>query len=436
MEKEHKSKNKIHKVKKEIPVEKPPVDQVQTKPEAAKTPDIEVIHTESVIEEKSSTVPISPTEIKTETLSVKKETSTVKHKDNIVLGTFPKKPVPVKEKKVTKTEYVIPFYIFVIILFGIAFAIGGVSARIIPNNAFDFLKNLNKHQSAKVEVVQESTVSATPAAVEPKDVPIVLKTKPPIISAKAFGIYTFKNGEYKKLTDKNPDAMLPMASVTKVMTALVALENYDLDKPVVIPAHCVGINASSVGFRPNDVFSLQDVLYGMLVKSGADAACAIASIDNEADFIAKMNAKAVELGMTNTKFTNPIGLDNSDAHVSDINDLKILVTAALKYGSFRKIVGTEEISLTSKSGARYNVHNTNDLLFSIPGTVGIKTGFTDSAGECLAYLYQNKDQEILIIVLGSVDRFGDTSKLLDWAKTETAEVPADVLSEEDTRGIQ
>ncbi len=423
MEKEHKSKHKVHKVKKENQFSEASTEQPHEKPVPEVTPQIQEVHTERIIKEKSSTVPISATETKTETLSVKEETSTVHHSPNTSeLGQFPKKS---KDKIKKKDQFVIPFYIFVLVLFTLSFAIGGLAAKFIPNNAFDALKSLNKiyKNEPVAEVVEEATVSSIPVEpineIEP---PRILQTQPPEISAKAYGIYTFEKGEYKKMTDKNPDVMLPMASVTKVMTALVALENYDLDKPVVIPANCVGINASSVGFRPNDVLSLQDVLYGLLVKSGADAACAIANIDNEADFITKMNQKAAELGMTNTKFTNAIGLDNSDAHVSDINDLKILVTAALKYGSFRKIVGTEDITITSKStGARYNVRNTNDLLFSIPGTVGIKTGFTDSAGECLAYLYQNKDQEILIIVLGSADRFGDTSKLLNWAKAELSE---------------
>lgn len=381
MEKEHKSKHKTHKVR-----VRPPVEETQT----------EKVLVKKTIE----------TQVPSETLIVKKDIKS----DN--LGKFP------KEKKV-KTNVKLPINIFIVLLFCLSFAIGGIFAKVIPS----VRDSLNRSRTETTdESVAEATPSQTPNENSLQDTPRVLKTQPPQISARAYGIYELENGEYKEVTSKNPQTILPMASVTKVMTAIIALEEYDLDKPVAIPAKCVGINGSSVGFRANDVFTLQDLLYGLLVKSGADAACAIANIDNEADFIAKMNNHAIEMGMTQTKFTNAIGFDNSDAHVSDINDLKILVTQALKYSTFRKIVGTGEYTLISKSrGAPYRIRNTNELLFSIPGTVGIKTGYTDSAGECLTYLYQNKNQEILIVILGSADRFGDTSKLLEWAKTELSE---------------
>lgn len=387
MEKEHKSKHKTHKVK--------------------VRPHVQETHTEKVIVKKPAVIPAP-----SETLSVKKEIRPPKVPDN-TLGKFP------KEKKV-KTNVKLPINIFIVGLFCLSFAIGGIFAKIVPSVIESFNKN---REQASNEVVPEATPSQTPNENIPEETARVLKTQPPVISARAYGIYELKDGDYREVTSKNPQTILPMASVTKVMTAIIALEEYDLDKPVAIPAKCVGLNGSSVGFRANDVFTLQDLLYGLLVKSGADAACAIANIDNEADFIVKMNEHAQAMGMEQTKFTNAIGFDNSDAHVSDINDLKILVTHALKYSTFRKIVGTGEYTLVSKSsGAPYRIRNTNELLFSIPGTVGIKTGYTDSAGECLTYLYQNKDQEILIVILGSADRFGDTSKLLEWAKTELKEM--------------
>ncbi|PIR42614.1 hypothetical protein CO058_03050 [candidate division WWE3 bacterium CG_4_9_14_0_2_um_filter_35_11] len=242
------------------------------------------------------------------------------------------------------------------------------------------------------------------------------KIEPPEVSAKAYGIFDMKNDS--TIYTKNPDLPLPPASVTKVMTAMVAMDEYDLEKPVYIPAKCTNINASKVGFVARDVLSLEDVLYGLLVRSGADAACALANLYNETDFIDKMNQKANEIGMEKTIFENPIGLDSDKIQLSTVNDLEKLTKYSLKYGVFRKIVGTKEVKLVSLTNTNrtYKIKNTNDLLFTIPGTVGVKTGFTTGARECLIYLYEDKSSQYLIIVLGSEDRFGDTTKLINWTK--------------------
>lgn len=240
--------------------------------------------------------------------------------------------------------------------------------------------------------------------------------EPPEVSAKAYGIFDMKNDT--TIYTKNPNLLLPPASVTKVMTAMIAMDEYDLEKPVYIPANCTNINASKVGFVAGDTLTLEDVLYGLLVRSGADAACALANLYNEVDFIDKMNQKAKEIGMERTSFENPIGLDSDKFQFSTVNDLEKLTKYSLKYGVFRKIVGTKEITLTSLTNTNrtYKVKNTNELLFTIPGTVGVKTGFTTGARECLIYLYEDQDKQYLIIVLGSEDRFGDTTKLLNWTK--------------------
>ena len=232
----------------------------------------------------------------------------------------------------------------------------------------------------------------------------------------AYGIFDVKKNE--SIYTKNPDLSLPPASVTKVMTAIVAMAENDLEKPVQIPENCTKINASKVGFVANEILTLEDVLYGLLVRSGADAACALANLYNETDFVDKMNQKANEIGMDKTIFENPIGLDSDQFQFSTVNDLEKLTKYSLKYGVFRKIVGTKEITLRSLSNPNrtYKIKNTNDLLFTIPGTVGVKTGFTTDARECLIYLYEDNDNQFLIIVLGSEDRFGDTTKLINWIK--------------------
>lgn len=265
---------------------------------------------------------------------------------------------------------------------------------------------------------------------EKKEMKAEFTAKNPIpeIAAKAYAIeYLSKN---IRMTEKNADMQLPPASLTKIMTAIVALERYDLDQTTIVPPKCAQVGGSVVGLQAYEVYTVEDLLYGVLVKSGADAACALASIDSEKMFVQAMNEKAKALGMKQTEFENEIGFDTpvlADTSVlasekkeqlSSVNDILILSKEALKYKTFQKIVGTQQKTLKPLNSSKlYQLENTNDLL-KLPGTVGIKTGTTDQAGQCLSYLYENKDTQILIVVLGSQDRFGDTEKLLTWAKEE------------------
>ena len=305
-----------------------------------------------------------------------------------------------------------------IIAVSLSFVFGGLFVR---NSSKIKSSQLDHNEQAKTEDNIINNENADTLIKAKKDISESFvqpyKNPPPEISAKSYNVINLTTNQ--KMFGINPDLALPPASVTKIMTALIALEQYDLDKPVVVPERCTKLEGSKVGFLANDVLTLEDVLYGLLVRSGADAACSIANIVDEKDFIERMNRKADQIGMENTSFANEIGYDQQNKHFSTVNDLTKLSKEALKYSTFRKIVGTKEVTLKSLNSARaYKIKNTNDLLFTVPGTVGIKTGFTAEAGECLVYLYQNKKQEILIIILGSEDRFGDTTALLRWAKEQ------------------
>ena len=266
---------------------------------------------------------------------------------------------------------------------------------------------------ARTEIVNDADIDKNQLNhTEPK-----IGIAPPIISAKAYLIMDVKTDTV--LFSNNSDMQLPPASLTKIMTAIVAMEEYSLSKSVVVPERCVGLDGTSIGFKTNEVFTLEDMLYGLLVKSGADAACAIANISSEADFLAKMNEKAKEIGLQNTVFQNEIGFDAKNNQLTSVEDIRKLSLYALKISTFRKIVGTKNAVIKNLNTVqKYSFQNTNDLLFTIPGTVGIKTGLTEKAGQCLSYLYQNRDREILIIILGSQDRFQDTKALLEWANAE------------------
>ena len=275
-------------------------------------------------------------------------------------------------------------------------------------------------------IVEPATTSAVLSAKSQKELVtenITTKTDAPQITAKSYGIYYRKKNtpnEYVKIVEREPQQILPMASLTKLMTALVALEKYPLDKEITIPAVCTTIvDGSNVGLKAGEIFTLQDLLFGLLVKSGADAGCTIANIENQEQFMKEMNEKASSLGMKDTKFQNAIGFDSGTTHVSTINDLKILSEEVLKSNVLRKIISTQIIEISPENSANvYRFSTTNDLLKSIPGTVGIKTGFTELAKECLSYLYEDNHYEIMIILLGSEKRFEDTKSLLDWAKKE------------------
>ena len=308
------------------------------------------------------------------------------------------------------------------IIFFVTFAAFLIGLGVIDkqrNDRKNSLKKILLEETQKKEASLEPQVTNTPKEEIKEEPPKpAYINPPPEVNATAFTVINLTAG--KTLYKKAADQVLPIASLTKTMTAIVALEEYDLNKGVVVPEKCTKITASRVGFKTNDVLTMEDMLYGLLVKSGADAACSIANVGEEKEFIAKMNEKAKELGLKNTVFSNEIGFDAEESQVSSVEDIEKMTSFALKFSTFRKIVGTKSISLKSLNTPPtiYDIQNTNDLLFTIPGTVGIKTGYTEQAKGCLTYLYENKGQEILIILLGSEDRFGDTKTILEWAGSE------------------
>jgi D-alanyl-D-alanine carboxypeptidase len=280
-----------------------------------------------------------------------------------------------------------------------------------------FIVSSNNVKVEEPKVLEQSLSSPITEEVKLPQQEFKPSIESPILNAKAYLVMDVKND--KVLVSENADMQLPPASLTKIMTAIIAMEEYNLSKSVVIPEKCIGLNGTSIGLQLNEVFTLEDLLYGLLVKSGADAACAIANISSEEEFLQKMNDKAKSIGLENTIFQNEIGLDAENNQLTSVNDIKKLSLYALKISTFRKIIGTKNAVIKNLvTGQTYSFVNTNDLLFSIPGTVGIKTGLTERAGQCLSYLYQNKDREIMIVILGSQDRFGDTKTLLNWANLE------------------
>lgn len=218
------------------------------------------------------------------------------------------------------------------------------------------------------------------------------------------------------LVDINGEKKLPPASTTKLATALVALDLYKLDEYLSVPEFCTVVESQRTGFYPGEEVKVMDLMYALLVYSGGDAACTLANGRGDGNkFVSLMNDKAHVLGMNDTHFTNSVGLDsNNGDHVSTASDLYLLAKSARKSDFLKEIFKTKEFTLSDGQEFTKTVRNTNDLLWTIPGTIGIKTGRTYAAGEVLIYEYYLEDKDVIIVVMGSDDRFSDTANVLDW----------------------
>ncbi|MDP2874166.1 MAG: D-alanyl-D-alanine carboxypeptidase [bacterium] len=276
-------------------------------------------------------------------------------------------------------------------------------------------------------VPQEAQKSSSPTRVFSSLIEIPLGPErltevaaPETIAAKAALVTDLATGEV--MLEKEAKLPLPPASTTKIITALIALENYSLGEVVTVNPVCGSLtkDQSQMGLVAEEKITVENLLYGLLVQSASDAACALAQAfpGGEVEFVAAMNSKAKNLGMNQTTFSNPSGNDTDESapHFSSAWDLTIAAKEALKSATFRQIVGTKEINLSSFDQKYWHlVRNTNELLFTFPGTVGVKTGYTEKALGCLVLDYALKNHEVLVVVLGSQDRFGEARSLAEWA---------------------
>jgi len=235
----------------------------------------------------------------------------------------------------------------------------------------------------------------------------------PVLSAQGVLVVDLNSGI--NLYEKNADSQLLPASTTKIVTALVSLDTYPLDQVLTIPKG-VNIVGQKMGLYTGEQMKVEDILYGLLVYSANDAAETLA-LDYPGGydaFISAMNAKAAELSMTNSHFDNPVGLD-TDGQKSSAKDLVRASEVAMRNPEFAKIVGTKQIAIQDTSGKSfYNLHNINELLGVVPGVLGVKTGWTENARENLVTYMERDGHKIMIAVLGSQDRFGETKELIDW----------------------
>jgi len=258
----------------------------------------------------------------------------------------------------------------------------------------------------------------------PLSVPVsVLKLKDahsefPHISAKAILVVDLLTDQV--LYEKDADLALAPASVTKLMSVLVAQDIYDSLDVLEVPLECAQLPGMKLGLFAEEILSYPDLLNATLIASSNDAACTLAKgVLSQEDFVEKMNKKAVRLGLTSTHFTNPVGFDDPYFnHFSTARDLYKLAKFVKKDPALSNIVRKKSYTLSSGQIMR-TAYSTNQLLWTIPETVGIKTGTTTLAGEVLVYEYRDlsRDKDLLIVLMGSQDRFNEISQILNWVSS-------------------
>ena len=219
------------------------------------------------------------------------------------------------------------------------------------------------------------------------------------------------------LFEKDAYTKCAMASTTKILTGLIIIENCKLNEEVTISKKAANTGGSTLGISTGQKITVEGLLYGLLLRSGNDTAVALAEhlSGSVEEFSVLMNERARQIGLMNSNFVTPHGLDNEE-HYTTAYDLAILTNVALKNETFARIVETKQISVMIGNHQR-SLNNTNELLGNVSGVYGVKTGFTGEAGRCLVTACKRNDLDVIIVVLGADTksiRGSDTKKMINY----------------------
>lgn len=214
----------------------------------------------------------------------------------------------------------------------------------------------------------------------------------------------------KVLFSRDADSKSLIASTTKILTALIICEECDLKQVVQIPGEAVGIEGSSMYLQEGEMLTVEQLLYGLMLRSGNDAAVALAlhCAGSVEQFVEKMNERAAALGMNHSHFCNPHGLD-AEEHYATARDLAILAVAAMRNETLRRISATKSISFAGRS-----LQNHNKLLWRYEGAIGVKTGYTKAAGRILVSAAERKGRRLICVSIHAPDDWQDHMALLDY----------------------
>jgi len=295
----------------------------------------------------------------------------------------------IKDDKKRKTKFFLTVFFFLLIPTGNAY----VYLKIPPGKP----------------VVRQSEVALPDTALYPLNL-----TGQPVPFLTARAVLVIDAPSKAVIYQKNEDYQLPPASTTKIMTALVALDHWRLDD--VLEVKTVYNIGQTMELEQGEKITVENLLYGLLVQSGNDAAYTLANNypGGLTGFVEEMNNKARELYLSETFFTNPIGIDNGN-HLTTVHDLALLASQAMENKVFAQIVATAEITVVDASGQiNHQLENINQLVGEVEGLKGVKTGWTSNAGECLVTYIEREKGRIITVILGSQDRFGETRQLIDW----------------------
>ena len=254
-----------------------------------------------------------------------------------------------------------------------------------------------------------------PIRLSPENIAALIQTNvPPTVTAASVLMIELPSGA--TLFEKASVELHPPASTAKLMTALVVRAEVPLDDVAVITPTAAGTGGSSMGLVAGERLTVSDLLHGLLLPSGNDAAVALAEhvAGSEADFVAMMNARARAIGLQSTRFANAHGLDAPDQLTTAL-DLALLASAAMQDAELANIVAKPVANVAGRA-----LVNTNELLSTYAGADGVKTGTTDEAGECLIAAVSRNSRRLLLVELGSSERYEDARKLLDYAATAFA----------------
>jgi D-alanyl-D-alanine carboxypeptidase len=218
------------------------------------------------------------------------------------------------------------------------------------------------------------------------------------------------------LYEKNAYTPIEIASTTKIVTALVAIKCGDLNKKITISEKAANIRGSEIGFKSGEEITLKELLYGFMLRSGNDGAIAIAEgISGSVDeFLKLMNEYALEIGLLNSNFESPHGLDSTN-HYSTAYDLALITAKAKEIKLFNDIVSSKDIDAKEYNFTR-SYHNINKILWLLPNSTGVKTGFTGKAGKCLVTSVNINNRDVIIITLNSTPRWKETKKISEYVE--------------------
>ena len=257
------------------------------------------------------------------------------------------------------------------------------------------------------EIKTEEVVELLQASAEAKDIPDINSRAAVVIDRNTHAV----------LFGKNEDEKRKMASTTKIATCIVVLEKANLKDIVEVSGKAAGTGGSRLGLKKGDKITVNDLLYGLMLCSGNDSAVALAEYvgGSVEGFAELMNKKAEELGLKNTHFVTPHGLDQEE-HYTTAYELAILADYGLNIDKFKEIVGTKSYTVTI-NGYSKTLNNTNELLGNLNGVYGVKTGFTNGANRCLVTSIKRDNLDVICVVLGADTkkyRTKDSIKIIEY----------------------